>query len=225
MNSNSFVMEKIPHESGAKHVSGYANYIDDIVEPEGTLYGAIGYSKKAHAIIKKLDLREVWKSEGVVTIVTAADIPGRNDVGAVYNGDPIFPKKAEYFGQPLFAVAATSVEFARKAVLKAKITYKTLKPVIDIKEALKKKLFVLKGRKIKRGNPSKKIGKAKNYLKNSFVLGSQEHFYLEGQIAFVIPQEDNDFKVYSSTQHPSETQQIIAKMLNQKNNTINVEFR
>ena len=225
MKGDSFVMEKRPHESAAKHVSGYANYIDDIVEPEGTLYGAIGYSKKAHAIIKKLDLREVWKSEGVVSVVTSADIPGRNDVGAVYDGDPIFPKKVEYFGQPLFAVAATSTELARKAVQKAKITYKNLKPVIDIKEALRKKLYVLKGRKIKRGDPSKKISKAKNYLKNSFTLGSQEHFYLEGQIAFVIPQEDNDFKIFSSTQHPSETQQIIAKMLNQKNNTINVEVR
>ena len=85
MKGDSFVMEKRPHESAAKHVSGYANYIDDIVEPEGTLYGAIGYSKKAHAIIKKLDLREVWKSEGVVSVVTSADIPGRNDVGAVYD--------------------------------------------------------------------------------------------------------------------------------------------
>ena len=225
MNSNSFVMESRPHESGTKHVSGYANYIDDIIEPEGTLYGAIGYSKKAYAIIKKLDLREVWKSEGVVSVVTSADIPGRNDVGAVHDGDPIFPKKAEYFGQPLFAVAATSTELARKAVLKAKIFYKTLKPVIDIKEALRKKLFVLKGRKIKRGDPSKKINKAKNFLKDSFILGSQEHFSLEGQIAFVIPKEDNDFKIYSSTQHPGETQQIIAKMLNQKNNTINVEVR
>ena len=225
MTVNFFIEQKRPHESGSKHVSGYANYIDDIVEPEGTLYGAIGYSKKAHAIIKKLDLREVWKSEGIVSVVTSADIPGRNDVGPVHDGDPIFPKKAEYFGQPLFAVAATSVELARKAVLKAKITYKTLKPVINVREALEKKLFVLKGKKIKKGNPIKKINKAKNYLKNSFTLGSQEHFYLEGQIAFVIPQEDNDFKVYSSTQHPSETQQIIAKMLNQKNNSIDVEVR
>jgi len=225
MNGNSFITEKRPHESGAKHVSGYANYIDDIFEPEGTLYGAIGYSKKAHAIIKKLDLSKVWNSKGVVSVITSTDIPGRNDVGPVHDGDPIFPKKVEYFGQPLFAVAATSTELARKAVLKAKITYKSLKPVIDIKEALRKKLFVLKGRKIKRGNPSKKISKARNYLKNSFILGSQEHFYLEGQIAFVIPQEDNDLKVYSSTQHPSETQQIISKMLNQKSNTINVEVR
>ena len=87
------------------------------------------------------------------------------------------------------------------------------------------KTLCFKRKKNKKRRSFKKISKAKNYLKNSFTLGSQEHFYLEGQIAFVIPQEDNDFKIFSSTQHPSETQQIIAKMLNQKNNTINVEVR
>ena len=140
MNLNSFIEQIRPHESGKKHVCGYANYIDDLAEPEGTLYGAIGYSKKAHATISKLDLKEVWKSEGVISVVTYKDIPGRNDVGAVYDGDPIFPKKAEYFGQPLFAVAATSTELARKAILKAKIIYKTLKPIVDIKESRQKAL-------------------------------------------------------------------------------------
>ncbi|HIO51920.1 MAG TPA: xanthine dehydrogenase molybdopterin binding subunit, partial [Pelagibacteraceae bacterium] len=226
MIKETFIEEKRPHESGIKHVSGYAHYIDDIPEPEGTLYGAIGWARKSHAIIKKINLKEVMKSEGVVAVVTSDDIPGRNDVGPVYDGDPIFPsKKVEYFGQPLFAVAAESTELARKAVLKVKINYKTLKPIIKIEDALKKKSFVLKGQTIKRGDPLTKIRKATNYLKGDFTLGSQEHFYLEGQIAFVIPQEDNDFKVFSSTQHPSETQQIIAKMLNQKSNSITVTVR
>ena len=58
---------------------------------------------------------------------------------------PFFPKKkVEYFGQPLFAVAATSTELARKAVLKAKISYKTLKPIIKIRDALKKKIICSK---------------------------------------------------------------------------------
>jgi len=221
-----FIQEKRPHESGAKHVSGYAHYTDDISEPEGTLYGAIGWAKKSHAIIKKINLEKVIKSEGVVAVVTNKDIPGRNDVGPVYDGDPIFPtKKVEYFGAPLFAVAAKSTELARKAVLKAKISYKTLKPIIKIQDALKKKSFVLKGQSIKKGDPVTKIREATNSLKGEFTTGSQEHFALEGQVAFVIPQEDNDFKVYSSTQHPSETQQIIAKMLNQKSNTITVVVR
>ena len=226
MKNNLFINEKRSHDSAKKHVSGYANYTDDIDEPNGTLYGAVGWSKEAHALIKKIDLKEVWSSEGVITIITANDIPGRNDVGPVFDGDPIFPtKKIEFFGQPLFAVAATSTELARKAVLKAKITYRTLKPIITIKEALKKRSFVLRGKKIQRGNPTNAILKSKNILKGNFTTGSQEHFYLEGQVAFVIPKEDNDLLVYSSTQHPSETQQIIAKILNQKSNSITVLVR
>jgi len=226
MIKENFIQEKRPHESAKKHVSGYAYYTDDIPEPAGTLYGAIGWSKKSHAIIKKINLEDVLKSEGVFAVVTTKDIPGRNDVGAVYDGDPIFPKnKVEYYGQPLFAVAAKSTELARKAVLKAKITYKKLKPIVEIKDALKRKSFVLKEQIIKKGNPEKKIEEAVNFLKGNFTTGSQEHFALEGQVSFVIPREDKDFTVYSSTQHPSETQQIIAKMLNQKSNSITVSVR
>ncbi len=226
MKKNTFINENRPHESAEKHVNGYAQYTDDIAEPHGTLFGAIGWSKNAHALIKKIDLSKVWSSEGVISVVNHTDIKGRNDVGPVFDGDPIFPpKKVEYYGQPLFAVAATTSELARKAVLKAKVKYKNLKPIITIKEALKKKSFVLKGVKVQRGDPDKKIKKSKNYLKGNFTTGSQEHFYLEGQVAFAIPKEDNDLLIYSSTQHPSETQQIVAKMLNQKSNTITVLVR
>ena len=226
MSKENYIEEIRPHDSAYKHVSGYAEFIYDILEPRGTLYGAIGLSKKAHAIIKKIDLSEVYNSNGVISVVTYNDIPGRNDVGPIFDGDPIFPKnKVEFYGQPLFAVAATSTELARKAVLKAKILYRDLKPIITIKDALKKKNFLFKPRKIKKGNPSKKIKASKNSLKGNFTTGSQEHFYLEGQAAFVIPKEDNNLLVYSSTQHPSETQQLIAKMLNQKSNSVNVVVR
>merc|ERR1711991_602835 len=129
-------------------------------------HGAIGWSKKAHAKIKKIDLSDVEKSEGVISVITFWDIPGRNDVGPVFDGDPVFPKKkVEFFGQPLFAVAATTTELARKAVLKAKITYKDLKPVITIKEALNKKQFLFKPRKVKKSNPLKKKKKKKKKKK------------------------------------------------------------
>ena len=214
------------HESSKKHVAGFAEYTDDLTEPFNTLYGAIGWSKKAHAQIKKIDLIDVKKSEGVEAVVTYLDIPGRNDVGPVFDGDPIFPrKKVEYYGQPIFAVAATSVELARKAVLKAKIHYKDLKPIVTIDEALKKNNLLFKPRIIKKGNPIQKILKSKNKISGNFTTGSQEHFYLEGQVALVVPKEDNSFLVYSSTQHPSETQQIIAKMLKQKSNSIDVIVR
>ena len=218
--------QSIPHDSASKHVSGFAQYTDDISEPVNTLYGAIGWSKKAHAKIKKIDLKDVKKSEGVISVITYNDIPGRNDVGPVFDGDPIFPKtKVEYFGQPLFAVAATSTELARKAVLKAKVTYQDLVPIVTIEDALKKKNLLFDPRIIKKGEPQNKINKSKNKLKGRFNTGSQEHFYLEGQVCLVVPKEDNSLLVYSSTQHPSETQQIIAKMLKQKSNSITVMVR
>ena len=150
MSKNFFINEERPHDSASKHVSGHAIYTDDIKEPHGTLHGAIGYSKKAHAIIKKIDLSEVRKSEGVISVIGHNDIPGRNDVGPVFDGDPIFSlKKVEYYGQPLFAVAATSTELARRAVLKAKISYKDLKPIVTIQEALSKKKFIFREKKLK----------------------------------------------------------------------------
>lgn len=226
MSKETFINKTRPHDSAHKHVSGFADYTDDIKEPKDTLYGAIGLSKKAHAIIRKIDLNKVKSSEGVISVITYQDIPGRNDVGPVFDGDPIFPeKKIEFYGQPIFAVAATSIELARKAALKAKIIYKDLKPVVTIKDALDKNKLLFKVKKIKKGNASKKISNSKNFLKGNFTTGSQEHFYLEGQAAFVIPKEDNNFLVYSSTQHPSETQQLIAKTLNQESNSINVLVR
>ena len=140
MKKKDYFSEARLHDSAYKHVSGFAEYTDDIKEPESTLYGAIGWSKKAHAIIKKINLKDVVSSQGVVSVVTYKDIPGRNDVGPVFDGDPIFAKnKVEFYGQPLFAVAATSTELARKAVLKARVYYKELKPIVSIEESLKKK--------------------------------------------------------------------------------------
>ena len=97
MSKENYMEEIRAHDSAYKHVSGYAEYTDDINEPKNTIFGAIGLSKKAHAIIKKIDLTEVKKSEGVISVVTQSDIPGRNDVGPVFDGDPIFPtNKVEF---------------------------------------------------------------------------------------------------------------------------------
>ena len=218
--------KEMPHESAEKHVSGSAEYIDDIIEPKETLHAAIGWSKISKGKIIKLDLREVVKSEGFKGIITEKDIPGINDVGPVFKGDYIFTsKKIEYFGQPIFAVAATSVDLARKAVLKAKIKYKKEKPIITIKDALKNKSYILKTRNLINGDPLKAIKNSQNKLAGELHTGSQDHFYLEGQIALTIPKEDNNFKIYTSTQHPSETQQIVAKVLKQNFNTIDVQVR
>ena len=217
---------KKEHDSATKHVSGKAKYTDDIPEPKNLLHAAIGFSQIAKGKIKSINLSDVYRSEGVIEVVTYKDIPGINDVGAVFKGDPIFAKKnIEYFGQPIFAVAATTCELARKAITKAKINYLKVKPILEIQEAIKKKSFVLEPKILKKGNAIKNIKNSKHIIEGELFSGGQDHFYLEGQIALTIPQEDNNYLVYSSTQHPTETQQIIAKVIKQKFNSINVRVR
>ena len=214
------------HESAIKHVTGKAIYTDDIPEPQNLLHAAIGFSNVSKGTIQKIDFSNVLNSEGVIDIITESDIEGQNDVGPIFKGDKIFTSKnIEYYGQPIFAVIATSTKLARKAALNAKIEIKKLKPILTIEEAVKKKSFVLKSKVINRGKASIAIKNSNHQLKGKLECGGQDHFYLEGQIALTIPQEDNNFLIYSSTQHPSETQQIVAKVLKQKFNSINVKVR
>ncbi len=218
--------KNIEHESAVKHVTGKAIYTDDISEPKNLLHAVIGYSNCSKGVIKKIDYKDVLSSEGVVDIITEKDIEGINDVGPIFKGDKIFTSKnIEYYGQPIFAVIAKTNNLAKKAALKVKIDLKISKPIVSIEEALKKKSFVLKPKHLTRGNIKDGFKKSDNILKGKLYSGGQDHFYLEGQIAMTIPQEDNNFLVYSSTQHPSETQQIISKVLKQNYNSIHVIVR
>ena len=218
--------KNIEHESAVKHVTGKAIYTDDISEPKNLLHAVIGYSNCSKGVIKKIDYKDVLSSEGVVDIITEKDIEGINDVGPIFKGDKIFTSKnIEYYGQPIFAVIAKTNNLAKKAALKVKIDLKISKPIVSIEEALKKKSFVLKPKYLTRGNIKDGFKKSDNILKGKLYSGGQDHFYLEGQIAMTIPQEDNNFLVYSSTQHPSETQQIIGKVLKQNYNSIHVIVR
>ncbi len=218
--------KNIEHESAVKHVTGKAIYTDDISEPKNLLHAVIGYSNCSKGVIKKIDYKDVLSSEGVVDIITEKDIEGINDVGPIFKGDKIFTSKnIEYYGQPIFAVIAKTNNLAKKAALKVKIDLKISKPIVSIEEALKKNSFVLKPKHLTRGDIKDGFKKSDNILKGKLYSGGQDHFYLEGQIAMTIPQEDNNFLVYSSTQHPSETQQIIGKVLKQNYNSIHVIVR
>ncbi len=225
MTTKTFI-KNIEHESATKHVTGKAIYIDDIPEPKNILHAAIGFSRISRGTIEKIDLRDVYNSEGVIDIITESDIEGQNDVGPIFKGDKIFTsKKIEYYGQPIFAVIATTNKLAREAVIKVKLKIKKIKPILTIEDAIKKKSFVLKSKTIKKGGATNAIKNSDHCLKGKLECGGQDHFYLEGQIAITIPKEDNNFLIYSSTQHPSETQQIVAKVLKQKFNSINVNVR
>ena len=216
----------IPHDSAAKHVSGRAVYIDDMAEPPGMLHAFLALSPHAHARIKSMDLSAVIATAGVAAVMTAHDVPGVNDVGPAFLGDPIFADGlVEYHGQSLFAVAATSMALARQAAAKAVIDYEILAPILTIDEALAAQTFVLPTQVMQRGDAEAALAKAPLRLSGRIDVGGQEHFYLEGQVAMVIPGEDGDMLVHSSTQHPTEVQHLVARALKLSDHAVVCETR
>ncbi|TMG88174.1 MAG: xanthine dehydrogenase molybdopterin binding subunit, partial [Betaproteobacteria bacterium] len=216
----------IPHDSGHLHVSGEATYTDDIPEVRGTLYAAIGMSERAHARIKAIDLAKVRAAPGVVAVITARDIPGKNDYGPVIADDPIFATAmVQYFGQSIFAVAAKTMEQARRAARLAVIEYEDLKANLTAKEALRDQSFVLPTERLVRGNPRAAIASAPHRLQGRINIGGQDQFYLEGMIAYAVPKEDGTMLVYSSTQHPGEVQHQVAHALDLRAKDVVVDCR
>jgi xanthine dehydrogenase large subunit len=226
MNAISPVGVSTPHDSASKHVSGGAIYIDDMPEPPGLLHAYIGLSPHAHARIKSIDLSAVAATPGVAAVMTAKDIPGVNDVGPAFMGDPIFADGlVEYHGQSIFAVAATSMALAREAATKAVIEYDILKPILTIDEALAAQTFVLPTQVMQRGDAEAALAAAPLRLSGRIDVGGQEHFYLEGQVAMAIPGEDGDMLVHSSTQHPTEVQHLVARALKLSDHSVVCETR
>ena len=222
----SFAGQPLRHESAHLHVSGEAQYADDIPLPANALHAAIGMSTVAHGRIRSMDLDAVRKAPGVICVVTAADVPGLNDFGPVIHDDPIFtPDLVQFCGQSLFAVAATSYGAARRAAKLARIEYEELPAILDIRSALKQKSFVIPTQTLRRGEPEAALAKAPRRLKGSAEVGGQEHFYLEGQVAVAIPNEDGRMLVHSSTQHPTEIQHLVAHALGRRFNDITVQCR
>jgi xanthine dehydrogenase large subunit len=114
----------LPHDSAALHVTGRAGYTDDLPEPRDLLHVAVGMSRHAHARIRSLGLGRVIAAPGVVDVLRAEDIPGRNNFGPIVADDPILvADEALYAGHPLFAVAARDVEAARRAARLADVDY------------------------------------------------------------------------------------------------------
>ena len=214
------------HESAHKHVTGEALFVDDMRVPEGTLAVYVAMSDYAHARIKEIDFSAVRKAYGVVSVVSATDIPGVNDISPVMGDDPLFANGlVEYSGQALFAVAAESIKTARDAAKLAVIKYEELPAIISIDEAMERESFLETPHVMERGDAVKAISKAPHSLSGRVYTGGQEHFYLEGQVALAIPGEDADLTVYSSTQHPSEIQHTVAKVLGTANHSVTVEVR
>ena len=216
----------LQHESAHLHVSGRALYCDDIPLPATTLHAAFGVSRVAHARLRSIDLSAVHAAPGVIATALAADVTGENNYGSSVHDDPIFAGAlVEFAGQPMFAVVASSHAQARRAARRAKIDYEELPAILDIRAALAAQSYVLPSRHLLRGDPQAVLASAPHRLKGTQLIGGQDHFYLEGQIAIALPQEDGAMLIHSSTQHPTEVQHIVAHALKRRAHDVIVQCR
>ncbi len=216
------------HDSAPKHVSGSAEYIDDMPLPADSLHAYLGLSTVAHGTIEAMDLSEVAAAPGVVGVLTKEDIPGVNDVSPTHlHDEPIFADgRVEFWGQPIFAVVAETRDIARAAALKAKITYEKLPHALRPDEAQEAGYpHVTAPLKLERGDVEAGFATAEHRIQGRMEVGGQDHMYLEGHIALAIPGEDEDVIVYSSTQNLTEAQHMVATVLGVSSNAVTVNVR
>ena len=223
---NGGVRETRRHDSSHKHVSGEAVFVDDIKTPSDTLQVYVAMSERAHARINAMDLSGVATASGVAVVLSAEDIPGTNDISPIMSDDPLFADDVvEYAGQALFAVAAETIDQARDAARLASVDYDELPAVLTIDQAMDQGSLLETPYVMARGDAKMAIANAPNVISNRIYIGGQEHFYLESQAALCLPGEDGDVSVHCSTQHPSEVQHTVAKVLGLANNAVTVEVR
>ncbi|MFP5323709.1 MAG: xanthine dehydrogenase molybdopterin binding subunit [Gammaproteobacteria bacterium] len=214
------------HESAKAQVAGAATYIDDIPEVRGTLHAAPVCSPVAHGVLKGIDPSAALAVPGVHAFIGADDIPGDKLLAAFAHDEPVFAQgTVQFLGQVGGLIVADDVMTARRAARLVKWDIEVLEPVITPQQAHAKQSYVLPPVHVTRGDAAAALQRAPHRLEGAFEVGGQEHFYLEGQIAYVLPLEQQQWWVYSSTQHPGEVQHWVSHALGLANHAVTVECR
>ena len=215
-----------PHESARAQVAGAATYVDDMPVLRGTLYAAPILSSVAHGRLLGVDGAAALAMPGVRGVVLASDIPGHPMLASFIGDEPIFATgTVEHVGQVIGLVVADSVMQARRAARKVRVDVQALPAILSVQAALAAQNFVLPPVHVRRGDAAQALKTAKHRLSGTLEVGGQEHFYLEGQIAYVVPLEQNQWLVHSSTQHPGEVQHWVSHALGVDNHAVRVECR
>jgi xanthine dehydrogenase large subunit len=214
------------HESARAQVAGAATYVDDIPEIRGTLYAAPILSTVAHGRLLDVDTAAALAMPGVRGVILARDIPGDRVLGNFSHDEPVFAHSTvQHIGQVIGVVVAESVMQARRAARQVRCHIDTLPAILNLRDALKAQSYVLPPVFVQRGDAVQALKSALHTLHGTLEVGGQEHFYLEGQIAYVLPQEQHQWLVYSSTQHPGEVQHWVAHALGIDQHAVRVECR
>jgi xanthine dehydrogenase large subunit len=214
------------HESARAQVAGLAHYVDDIPEVRGTLHAAPVCSRVAHGILRKLDASAALAVPGVRAVIDAGDIPGDTTLAAFGQDEPVFAlDTVQFVGQVVALVVADDVMTARRAARLVKLEIEELPAVLSVHEAHALEHYVLPEVHVKRGDAKAALKRAPHSIEGHFEVGGQEHFYLEGQVAYVLPLEQQQWWIYSSTQHPGEVQHWVAHALGIASHAVTVECR
>ena len=218
--------QSLAHESARLHVTGTAPYTDDLPELAGTLHGAFALSPVAHGRLQSLDLVAAKALPGVVAVLTAAEIPGCNNVGPSVEDDPLLASNLVSFqGQALAFVLAETEDIARRGARLVKAEIEPFPALLSVDDAKAVESWVLPPVELHRGDAETAIGSAPHRLKGTARVGGQEHFYLESQVAYALPRENDGMHLHSSTQHPTEMQHLAAELLGWEAHRVSVECR
>ncbi|MDB5197318.1 MAG: molybdopterin-dependent oxidoreductase [Flaviaesturariibacter sp.] len=213
-----------PNIDAAGHVTGRSLYLDDIPVMQGTLFAKIFDSKVAHGIIKTIDFAAAEKTEGVVRIFSAADIPGQNEIGGIIADEPLLANgKVHFQGQPILLIVAETEDAAEEAVEKIHIEIDPLPIIIDPKEAYRQGQLLCGSRAFKKGNSTAAFQTCNHVFEGVAETGGQEHLYLETHGAYAYPAEGDSLRIYSSTQGLRHVQETVAHVLGVGMNKIEVD--
>ena len=214
----------IPHESATAHVTGGALYTDDLQERfPGLLHAWPVLAPHAHAELTRLDPAPALLVPGVVTVLTLADIPGEGDCGPVRHDEPIFSHTVQFHGQPVAWVLAESLEAARLGALAVAADFRPLEAILSIEAAITAHSFHSGPLILRRAEPGAAMGNSQHQRDGEIQIGGQEPFSLETQatVAWLDPAGGVTLQV--STQHPAETQEIVARVLGVARSMVTVE--
>src|SRR5271165_1037807 len=213
----------VPHESATGHVTGRALYTDDLIAQYPRLLHAWPVmAPHAHALLTRLDVAPALLEPGVATCLTAEDVPGEGDSGANRHDEPLFPIEITYHSQPVAWVLGETQEAALTGAARVVAEYRALPAILSIEDAIAAGSFHAGPHQIRRGDAASSIADSAHRLRGELFIGGQEHFYLETQCAIARLDETGGVVVESSTQHPSETQEVIARVLGISRNMVTV---
>src|SRR3954470_14201296 len=213
----------IPHEAAALHVTGQALYTDDlVVRTKDCLHAWPVQATVAKARITGLDVSAAYDVPGVVRVLTADDVPGVNDAGTKHD-EPLFPSEVMYFGHSVCWVLGETLEAARRGAAAVEVDYDELPALMTLTEAMAAGSYQGVRPVMTRGDVEAGLARATRTFEGEIEFAGQEHFYLETHCSLATVDENGQVFVQSSTQHPTETQEIVAHVLGVPSHRVTVQ--